>query len=447
MLRRTFLLAGAAPCLLPVHCVHAANSSLGTIAFVQGGDLWVRPLPDGRPRRLTSGIPIQSPRFSPSGQWIACRSEQAVHVLRTDGSTQRQLPSGSVTWVPARDVLVLSNRDGVRLLNTNGWVSSTIVNEEADLPVFSPDGTQFAYASALTNGRGTGGEPLRTGQIRRVAFTVPEYKPQTLVSKYLTGFSPCIWTSDAKSVLYWEDPDFSASLMADGLELLRISASGGPAERLGVTTLVHDNILSLSPTQNSLAVTVGAGRESWSGKRIAIVDLDKSTLRYLTDENTSALCPSWSPDGTQIAYSAGPDAVVEYLKHMNNPSTIKVLGLDGRPRTTAVNPRTISVGGEEARPYLEQRKIWTAVASGGNMPKQLTSDDGYRDEEPLWSASGTHILFCRMDRASNGTLWIMTAAGENPIQVSDWLTLDRNWFGYYGYIDWRRSFDWFRPSS
>ncbi len=259
---------------------------------------------------------------------------------------------------------------------------------------------------------------MRDGQLCRFVLTDAERKPQSLVSKHLTGLLPYAWSRDAKYVLYWEDPDFSASIMADGLDLFRTPVAGGSSQPLGVTVLVHDDMLALSPTQNKLAATVGAGRETWSEKRIATIDLDTEALRYLTDENTSAICPSWSPDGKQIAYVAAASGALERMKQ--------------------------PMGLAQAKPHLEQRRIWVADASTASRPKQITKDDRYRDEEPMYSIGGAHILFCRMDRDGSGTLWLMSATGENLIQLSGPLPLEGSWFGYYGYIDWRRTFDWFR---
>lgn len=85
-----------------------------------------------------------------------------------------------------------------------------------------------------------------------------------------------------------------------------------------------------------------------------------------------------------------------------------------------------------------------ADAAGARPPKQTTSDERYRDELPQWSARGTHVLFCRLDSGGRATLWLMGAGGENPIQVSGPLRLEDGPPGYYGYVDWRRAFDWFR---
>jgi Tol biopolymer transport system component len=285
------------------------------------------------------------------------------------------------------------------------------------LPVFNADGSKFAYSNfSVRTGTGAVGGPLRDGELCSVTLTSTESR--NILSQYLVLPIPYAWTRDSRFILYWEDPDFSASVMADGLSLFRIPEAGGRSEPLGVGTLVHEDLLALSPTGNKLAVTTGSGREIYERNRIAIVDLETLALRYLTAGNTSAMAPSWSPDGRRIAYVQAPVP----------PSPSDNL---------------------TARPYMAQRRIWVADASGATPPRPITADNRYRDEEPLWSADGTHILFCRLDTAGAGTLWLMGAEGENPVQVSDALSLKNlsglDGYGFYGYIDWRGAFDWRRP--
>ena len=99
---------------------------------------------------------------------------------------------------------------------------------------------------------------------------------------------------------------------------------------------------------------------------------------------------------------------------------------------------------------LHQRKIWLLDPSGAAAPRQLTSDPHYRDEEPIWSADGGHLLFGRMDYNAHASLWLMESDGSNLAQVSplkiydDLERSEDSWFGYYGYVDWRSAFDWRR---
>jgi Tol biopolymer transport system component len=177
-------------------------------------------------------------------------------------------------------------------------------------------------------------------------------------------------------------------------------------------------MLDLAPKSNLLAVARGSGRETWSEQRIAVVDLDTGFVRNLTAANVAALCPAWSPDGRTIAYTSAPDA-----------------GNIG--------------GGEEAHTNLQQRKIWLVDPSGASPQRQLINDPHYRDEEPMWSSDGSHMLFGRMDYNGHASLWLMDSDGSHarhicPLKVYDDMGVEDNWFGYYGYIDWRSAFDWRR---
>jgi Tol biopolymer transport system component len=182
-------------------------------------------------------------------------------------------------------------------------------------------------------------------------------------------------------------------------------------------------MLSPSPARDKLAVAAGEGRNHWEGKRIAVLDLGTAAVSYLTETGMAAVFPAWSPGGKAIAYSAAPGA-----------------GAGAR-----------IAGGEEARQLLAKRRIWVADIDGTIPPKQLTSDSDYRDEDPLWSANGKYVLFCRIDRDDHKTLWLVGAGGSDLVQVVGPLYIDpgplgvdASWFGYYGHIDWHRMFDWFR---
>jgi len=402
------------------------DDTLGTIAFIRRDGLWIRNLPDGKPERLVSAAMLESPRFSPSGKWIAYFHSDVLYVVSRDGGKNIKLGKAverGAQWLPNRDELLVGRAAGLEVFSpADGWRKASRQIQHASLPVvFSPQGPDIVYSDDIHSGRGPAGEPMRTGRLCRLPLDKPESEPKVLVSKYSSGQVPCAWTGNGEQILYWEDPDFSASVAADGLELFRISADGGSPRSMGVSTLVHNDMLSLSPDQTRLAIAAGDGRNEWEEKRIAVVSLNTSAISYLTDGDTAAVCPSWCPRGDRIAFSAAP-----------GPGT----GASVR-------------GGDEARRLLEKRRIWIGEASGTNRSRQLTNDVAYRDEEPMWSADGTHILFCRIDRDNNKTLWLMDAESSRPLQVAGplyanpgLLRPDETWFGYYGYIDWRTMVDW-----
>ena len=390
MRRRSFLFGAA-------WTAWAAAEPLGTIAYVLHDGLYVRELPNGTPYRLVSGARIASPRFSPSGKWIAYFQAGDLHVVYMDGGSDVYLGKAGCQWSPARDDLLVGGPAGLNVFTAESrWHGEARKIAGASLPVvFSPDGKEIVYGEA------------RTGRLCRLALPTPDGKPEVLNSAHLAGRIPCAWSRNGEYIVFWEDPDFSASLMADGLELFRIRAAGGPAQSLGISTLVRPDMLSLLPEQDKLAVSTGGGRNEWEEKRIAAIDLETAAISYLTPNSMAAVTPAWSPSGAAIAYSAAP-----------GPGAGSSVG-----------------GGEQARRLLAGRRIWV-----GDV--KLTGDSRYRDEEPVWSADGQHILFCRMAHDNTKTLWLMRADGTDAVQLAGPLAgVDDSWFGYYGYISWRDAFD------
>jgi Tol biopolymer transport system component len=431
MRRRSFLFGAAGAARYGARAGRAAPEGLGTIAYVRHDGLWRRALPDGRPTRLVSGARIAAPRFSPSGQWIACLRDDLLHVVSIDGGRSADLgkpdpgsPGPGAQWAPVRDDLWMAGPGGLSVFTAeSGWRGAVRGISGAGLPVvFHPDGKEMVYGDVLVNGRGPGGEPLRIGRLCRLALA-PNSRPTVLSSTPLSDKIPCVWTRHGESVVFWEDSDFSASIMADGLELFRIPAAGGAPRSLGLSTLVRPDMLSCSPAPERLAVSTGGGRSEWQEKRIAVLDPETAALSYLTENGMAAVCPAWSPGGDAIAYSAAP-----------GPRAGSSVG-----------------GGEPARRLLAKRRIWVVEVNGTPAPRPLTADSRYRDEEPRWSASGNHLLFCRMAADNSKTLWLIGADGSDAAQVAGPLYLDAgpagedsSWFGYYGYVEWRAMFDWFR---
>ncbi len=128
-----------------------------------------------------------------------------------------------------------------------------------------------------------------------------------------------------------------------------------------------------------------------------------------------ALSPTWSPDGARLAYSAMLD----------------------RPDV---------IGGKPARQAMMSRSLWLIDADGAE-PRQLTDGPGYRDERPLWSADGSHLLFARLDAEDRASLWIVPVEDGEPRQMVEKLTPAPEWFGTYGHVAWDRLFDWWRGPS
>jgi len=410
--------------------------SLGNLAYVKGGDIWVKALPDGEPQRLTTDARNGVPRWSPSGEWLAFRKGEyeQVWVMRADGGDARSLmatPKGAFAWSPLADRLAYAANDELQVVDADGSNPVTVVarcyggpptpppQEEGRIGriAWSPDGSWIAYEWRLQQPK----QPLSYQGLWKVAVEGGE--PIELYASGAPEKGEAIlagWSPDGQRLFYWQGEVLSASMLADGVALYSLPVGGGQPIRLTETVLVHDDFLAPALQGERLAVTAGGYRATWTHKRVAVVEAEGGELTWLTDESVAAFSPAWSPDGIHLAYTAMAD-------------------------------RGDLVGGEDARLGMMERRIWVADAQGEPEPRQLTNDTAYRDERPLWSAHGSHILFARMEAEGRASMWLIPAVGGEPRQVVDELTPlpgpAVGWFGYYGYIDWDQLFDWWRGSA
>jgi hypothetical protein len=439
MNRRWFLMAGGSSLASPLWR-GLAQTSLGTLAWVEAGGIRVRELPDGRSATVVSGTGLHSPRFSASGDWIAYqRGDRRVFVVRRDGREGASFEGHGSVWLGQEDRLAVRRDADVAVYSANRWKSPDAVWKDVGVGPFGPDGHQYAAVRMH-------------GQDRAELYVATENRTsRVLIPKNEGEIRPYSWTRDGKEVIYWRADEWSASIWADGVGLYAISAAGGAERGLGLASLVHADMVDLAPgaAGNKLVVAAGVGRESWARKQLVSIDLETGARRDLTPPDMAALGPAWSPDGRRVAYFAAPDAELAEAK-AGAGKTLKVLNTDGSVTTKVWTPdmRVGIGGGEVAHRYLQLRKIWVLDAAGA-AARQLTDDPKYRDEEPLWSADSSHILFARMDYEGHASLWLMESSGSGAGQIcqvkvySD-SAMETGWFGFYGYIGWRTAFDWRR---
>jgi len=410
--------------------ISALPPVLGKLAYVQGGDIWVKELPDGEPQRLTGDGANSEPHWSPSGNWLTFRKGDDVWIVHADGTNARRVPAALIrdcTWSPVVDRLAyISEQASLRVIEPRALADAgpegeghvilqTAINEQAlttiQYPVWSPDGRQLAYVLQFH-----GPDALPDVSIGIVDLESGPRELYAPPSPSQDDFVLAGWTPDGRSVLFWH-PSFSASALADGQPLLRLPLAGGEPVAVADSMLLHPDFRNSSSTGQHMALTVGAGRETWTNKRIVLIYLETGGWEYLTDEAVSAFSPTFSPDGSQIAYVAAPD-----VGHV--------------------------WGGNEAKVGAAQRRIWVMNVDGSDQ-HPLTDDPAYRDERPLWSGDGTHVLFARMDNQDRASLWIIPAEGGDPQQIVDGLMMDEltGWFGNYGHIEWDAFFDWWRGTN
>ena len=350
----------------------------GKPAYIHNGNVWIKTLPDGMARQVSQTGGAESPQWSPSGNWLVFREGQKTVLVPMAGE-RIEIDGGDAAWAPSDDQLAFIDADGLKIVTPGGSQSQDRLvfrnSPRAGVAGFawSPDGSTFALSVITPD---PGGRPeFRVGHLWRINTDGTQQK-ELFTPKERGGIEPVGWSSDGQIILVRLDEDFSASVEADGLPLIAIPANGGEARELASAVTASADSVFMSPTRKDTLIIKGAGRETWMDKELVLADPATGQLAALTDERTVAFSPSWSADGTEIAYVGSPD---------NRESQHVVIGRVMSPQGTA-SVQPFHGEGDPPKTTLNQRRIWVIGRDGTR--RQLIEDSKDRDEYPLWSSDG-----------------------------------------------------------
>jgi Tol biopolymer transport system component len=133
------------------------------------------------------------------------------------------------------------------------------------------------------------------------------------------------------------------------------------------------------------------------------------------DENECA--PEWSPDGTTIALSS----------YSSSPTEIWTMAPDGSDRSDIGEGDDPSWSPDGAQvvftKHVHQRnEVFVMDADGTGTPTRITHTAKRWERSPVFSPDGTQIAFSRSigpNVYSTYDIWILTLAGDTPDQITD----------------------------
>jgi Tol biopolymer transport system component len=174
------------------------------------------------------------------------------------------------------------------------------------------------------------------------------------------------WSGDGRWIFFTIDPDSSASIAADGLDLRVVSASGGHVTKLGIALATPDY---LAWCGGRLVFTAGSDRIAIHAKRlVAARPPDWRVRPVLDDRSRSFGSLACAPDGRSIAVLSQRSSVV-------------------------------------ANFFATRWQLWQVDLDGTHTLLDHPPP-GFADESPQWSRDGRSLLFVR-ERNGYGRLMML----------------------------------------
>ena len=402
----------------------------GQLAFSWSGRLYMLDGQRDALYALPGTIASSNPEWSPDGEWLAytvyttqARHEvvNAVRVVRRDGIDAHQVagpPSSEAlgfTWLPRGHMLEIETSTShgtgpaARCVDA-GEGPATPCPVAGEYGSYSRDGKTLAYTKLLPNK-----DPLKR---REELLTAQGGRTQVQVPAQLGSIDIVGWWPDGKGLLYRTDPQFSASLAADGLPLYSLRLGARP-KALPVS-LGYPDWMSASPSGRQVVLVSGGGRDAWHGKSLEICDLETAACHPPpSKQGTVSLDANWSPRGNQIAFVQARD-----------------LGpVDGAGGNDAFSAEPLP----SSASWVRSRTLWVANTDGTGARRVAAAGTGVYD--PQWSADGRHVLFVR-----DNWLWLIDVLGGPPSRVLG--PFGSGWFSdYYGHQSWSEYWTWNRGTK
>ena len=304
-----------------------------------------------------------------------------VTLLAVGALAALALPAAADAWSGLNGYMAYgSNRTGsqfsddvyVSPLDVESPLQLTFRRPDDGQPAWSPDGRRLAFKTA------------QFGSNQLAVMDADGTNERLLTRTFRFSEGQPGWSPDGSLLVYRRTPE--NPLVQDGdIWVLDIEASAvDPTQPVTHQVLAmpgDERYPTYSPDGTKIAFRHGDDLVEPSGdEEIYVMDADGTNVRRLTDNADFDSAPAWSPDGRQIAFENAPAATLQ----------------------PGVEP--------------QEKDIYVMDADGTNV-RRLTDSPGL-DEGPVWSPDGTKVAFSSA-RDGQQEIYVMNADGSDQRRVTD----------------------------
>lgn len=237
-----------------------------------------------------------------------------------------------------------------------------------------------------------------------VASPTPDLSPSPVVSP-LEPAPTSAWP--AGRVLYHSDET--------GRHQIYLVIDGGPAIPLTEGTL---SAVEPSWSPDGSQIAFAAEAKEGSGIEIYIMDADGSNQRPVMDEQPRLNWrPSWSPDGEQLLFQSNRDGRYEiYRVNIDGTSLVNLTNHPSNDRDAAWSPSGDQIAFVSDRGEGGGTGLYLMNPDGSEVTKLL--DKSWNCAFPQWSPDGSQIAFASR-REGPWHIYVMDSDGSSPMKVTD----------------------------
>jgi Tol biopolymer transport system component/imidazolonepropionase-like amidohydrolase len=188
-----------------------------------------------------------------------------------------------------------------------------------------------------------------------------------------------------------------------------VVVAGQPAGPMVRLTLTEGTSMAAAASPDGRTIVIDLLGALWT------LPIDGGRARRILDDGDDARLPSWSPDGTRIAFQA----------YRDNTWNVWTIGADGSgPRRETAGPfddrephwspdgTRLAFSSDRSGSY----DIWILTLATGGV-RQLTSNAA-NDSMPAWSPDGREVVFVS-DRRERGVYAVEVASGAERLLTAD----------------------------